>query len=231
MRASATLGSAIRSWRLVQLAGVLALVGSSLTLAMSPAGAAGETPATSEAASLEQTCLQAGLVRPTVFHAPAMHRAGIRPLTPHHHYSQGMSGWFQLAAMPEGCAPTYVRSLQANFQMQKASNRRVWINIGARNGNVENPPGNAEGVAEAFYGPNHAWPNYLFNECVGGKGWLKVRAVLMPKVKDGASHQLLGESRYTYPVKVYGSCKEARYSKRATATYKEEWGDTGSGSL
>ncbi len=176
----------------------------------------------------EQQCLDAALARPELLHTITMHHAGLRPLTPHHWHSQGTSGWFQLPALPEGCAPAVVRAVAGQIQMQKRTDRRVWINVGAKNGNL-----NWKGpqFVNLYAGPNHAWPDYVFNECTGGKGWLKVRGVLNVKAKDGGSHDVLDERRYTFPAVVHGSCQLARTSKRETAHYKEEWGDEGSGTL
>lgn len=178
-------------------------------------------------APVEQECISAGLAEPAVTHQPEMHHAGLRPLTPKHWHSQGIQGAFLFSAMPEGCVPELVRTAGAEIQMQKRSDRSVWINVGARNGNMEQPGNDARNV-ELGFGPIHAWPDYFFNECVGSKGWLKVRVILTPKVKNGATHEVVGESHYVLPVKVHGSCKLARRSKEETASYKEEWGNQGS---
>ena len=188
--------------------------------------------ALASAATVQNECVQAGLAKPQVLHQPAMHHAGLRPLTPRHWHSQGTWGWFLFLPLPEGCSPGVIRAVTGQLQMQKRSNRSVWINVGAKNGNLDWKSPNEEGRAVMLgYGPDHAWPDYLFNECIGGKGWLKVRGILTLKVKDGSTHEVVGESRYTFPVTVHGSCKLARISKRETAGYKEEWGGQGSGSL
>jgi hypothetical protein len=105
--------------------------------------------------------------------------------------------------------------------MQKRTGRSVWVNVGNRNGDI-NRKGDEFFRLEAA--PNHAWPDFVFNECVGGKGWLEVRGVLTVKVKDASTRKVLAEQRYTYPAHVYGSCRLARTSKRETANYQEEWG-------
>jgi hypothetical protein len=156
-----------------------------------------------------------------------MHRAGIRPLTPGHHYFQGTAAVLHFAALPASCTPEVIRASDAQIEMQLPG-KRVWANVAARNG-IMWQPGNVDSSVKVFGGPNHAWPDYWFNECEGGH-WRKVRMVIMPRVRDSQSHRLLGESRYTFPVKVHGSCAEAHKSKRLTANYKEEWGD-GSGSF
>lgn len=181
------------------------------------------SPASGATAAESQTCLEAGLAKPGVVQPLAMHHAGIRPLTPGRYFSQGTNGVFLFGALPNGCAPTYVRSMDTMLQIQRRTDRRDWINVGAKNGDAEQP-GNNERHVRFSSSPNHAWPDYAFNECVGGKGWLKVRAVLMVKVKDGETHEVLDESRYVFPAKVYGSCKAARQSAKATEDYEEEWG-------
>jgi hypothetical protein len=193
-----------------------------LTLMIGIGGLVASGSSASTAVS-EQECIAAGLARPQVLHPFEMHHAGIRPGTPRLWHSQGTSGHLLFQAMPESCAPNVVRTAHASIQMQKHNNRKRWINAGAKNGNME-LPGNEERAVLVSYGPTHAWPDYLFNECVGGKGWLKVRVALVVQVKDGESHQAIQQRRYVFPVKVHGSCKLARYSKKATAHYKEEWG-------
>lgn len=168
----------------------------------------------------EQDCIAAGLARPTVTHPLAMHRAGIRPGTPGRYLSQGTSGVFFFPALPEGCK-AYTRSMGSKLEMRRGQ----WATIGTRNAEQ---PGNGERYVTLSDGPTHAWPDYVFNECVGGKGWLKVRAVLMVRVRNAETKQLLGEQRYVFPAKVYGSCKAARQSAKATEDYEEEWG-AGSG--
>lgn len=174
----------------------------------------------------EQDCITAGLARPSLSQPLAMHRAGIRPLTPGRYYSQATRGVFLFPALPERCAPTYVRGLGSMLQMQRRTDRNEWVNVGA---NATEQPGNSERHVRFRSSPNHAWPDYMFNECVGGKGWLKVRAVLMVRVRHAETKQLLGEQRYVFPAKVYGSCKAARQSAKTTEDYEEEWGE-GSGS-
>lgn len=173
-------------------------------------------------------CISAGLAEPAILHPVEMRHAGVRPLTPHHFHSQGVQGSFLFSALPEGCVPGFVRTAGAQIQMQKRDDRSVWLNVGAHNGNMEQP-GNGERNVELGFGPIHAWPSYLFNECVGAQGWLKVQVVITTKVKDGTTQKVVGESRYVLPAKVHGSCKLARLSKRETANYKEEWGGSGSG--
>lgn len=213
-----------RSAAAVATLGMLcALVGGSLSVS---AALASSQPARATAsAGLEQDCIQAGLVRPSVFSKLAMHHAGVRPLTPHHYYSEGTSGWFQVAPLPEGCGSLVVRAVAGQIQMQKRTDRGVWINIGNKNGNTQRK---SDEFFKLAAGPSHAWPDYVFNECVGGKGWLKVRGVLDVKIKDASTRTVLAEQRYIYPAQVFGSCKLARISKRETAHYKEEWG-SGSG--
>lgn len=175
--------------------------------------------------ALEQECLAAGLVEPQIIHTPEMHHAGIRPLTPHLWHSQDIQGMFSLPAMPEGCAPSFNRTLSGQLQMQKASDRTRWINQGT----PHNPQalGNEAVRVQLSFGPTHAWPDYLFNECVGGGGWLEVRDVLTLRLRDGQTHQVIGQRRYIFSVQVHGNCRRARYSKKATAHYKEEWGGSG----
>lgn len=208
----------------MQRAAMATLAAALLLAGMSPAGASAEEPAP----GLGSQCIAAGLVRPTLLHPMTMRHAGIRPLTPGRYHSQGLAGWLGFAAMPEGCAPAVVRSAAAQIQMQQSSNRRGWVNVGNRNGNME-VPGNEERATRVLWAPNHAWPDYLFNECSGGKGWLRVRAIVTALVKDGATQQRLGARRYVFPARVRGNCKAARASQQATADYQEEW-DGGSGS-
>ncbi|HSS34287.1 MAG TPA: hypothetical protein VLL27_13505 [Solirubrobacterales bacterium] len=172
---------------------------------------------------LGQTCVEAGLARPGALHAIEMHRAGLRPGTPGHYHSQGVSGVLLFGALPEGCVPSVVRTATAQIQMWRGR----WVNVGARHGNME-APGNSERATKLFAGPTHAWPSYVFNECGAGGKWLKVRAVVGLQVKDSSSHAVLGAQRYVWPVQVHGSCRLARISKKQTASYKEEWGQ-GSG--
>jgi hypothetical protein len=173
----------------------------------------------------EAECIEPGLAAPQVSTPIVMHHAGLRPLTPRHYHSQGTTGWFQVAPLPEGCTTSIIRTVVGQVQMQKRSDRSVWINVGFNNGNIN---WKSNEIFELASGPTHAWPDYLFNECVGGKGWLKVRGVLVVKVKDSVTRQVVGERRYTYPAEVHGSCQLARYSKKATAHYQEEWGGSGS---
>lgn len=175
----------------------------------------------SSEAAAERECIAAGLVRPQVIHSIEMHHAGIRPGTPRLWHSQGTSGWFQVSPLPEGCTASIVRAVVGQVQMQKRTDRGVWINVGAKHGNID---WKGSEFFELFYGPNHAWPDYRFNECVGSQGWLKVRGILVVKVKDASSRQVISERRFTFSAKVHGSCKLARYSKKVTAHYKEEWG-------
>jgi hypothetical protein len=179
-------------------------------------------------AGLDQQCMATALARPQLLHTITMHHAGVRPLTPHHWHSQGTAGWFQLPALPEGCTPAVIRAVAGQIQMQKRTDRHVWINVGANNGNL-----NWKGpeFVMLYAGPNHAWPDYVFNECTGGQGWLKVRGILIVKAKDASTREVLSESRYIFPAVVHGSCQLARTSKRETAHYKEEWGDSGSGTF
>lgn len=184
-------------------------------------------PAVSADEAGDKECVAAGLAKPTVTKPVVMHHAGIRPLTPGRYFSQGTDATFLFQALPEGCAAV-TRSIGSMLQMQQRSDRQDWINAGAKNG-VAEQPSNGERYVNFNAAPNHAWPDYMFNECVGGKGWLKVRAVLTLRVKSGDTHQLLGEQSFVFPGKVYGSCRAARASAKATENYQEEWGD-GSGS-
>lgn len=118
-----------------------------------------------------------------------------------------------------------IRSVAGQIQMQKRTDRSVWINVGAKNSNID---WKSPEFFSLVAGPDHAWPDYLFNEYVGGKGSLKVRGILMVRVKDASTRKVLAEQRFTYPAEVFGSCKLARISKQETAHYQEEWG-SGSG--
>lgn len=175
--------------------------------------------------SLETECVQAGLARPEVLNPPAMYRAGIRPFTPHAHGSQTIWGMFLYSDMT-ACSPEFQRVSRGQVQMQKRGERSVWINDGWN----QNPFHlvNQEGRAQLAYGPNHAWPDYLFNECEDGKGWLKVRLVMTSKVRNSQTHEILAEDHYVIPVPVHGRCQAARFSKEATKDIKEEW-EGGSG--
>jgi hypothetical protein len=193
-------------------------------------GAAAATATPSPAS--EQECLQAGLAQPAIANPPVMYNAGIRPLTPGHWHSQSTFGGFHFAAVPESCAPEFVRAVAGQVQMQRQDDRRVWVNLGGRHahGNIYNPPGNDEGITRVSATPNHAWPDFVFNECSGGKGWLKVRTIVITKVMSVSSHQVLEERSYAFSTKVRGNCKRAQISKRETASYQEERGK-GSGRL
>ena len=184
-------------------------------LAMSPAA----PPARAIDGGLEQACVEAGLARPAVLHRIEMHHAGLRPGTPHHWHSQGTSGTLLFPALPEGCAPSVVRTAAAQVQLLRQG---AWINVGGKHGNMESP-GNGEAATKVFAGPTHAWPDYVFNECVGGQ-WLKARAIVWTRAKDSNTKALLGSQRYVWPVRVRGSCRLARISKEVTAGYQEEWG-------
>jgi hypothetical protein len=205
-----------------------AVMGLALLAICSAVGVAVAAETAPPGAALKGECIETGLVKPGVVHPMTMSYAGIRPLTPGRRRFQGTAGVLHFGAMPESCSPSVTRSMDGKIEMQLFNRPSVWANVAARNG-ISWQPGNKEGGVRVFGGPNHAWPDYWFNECRRGH-WLKVRTIIMTRVRDGVTHELLGERSYVFPVRVHGSCAEAKRSKRLTANYKEEWGD-GSGSL
>ncbi len=182
-----------------------------------------ETAPAADASDLKQECIDAGLAKPEVLNNPTMRRAGIRPLDPRHFHTQQIWGTFEYPAAP--CPENLVRISGGQLQMQKRNNRAVWINIPVRD-KWNNPLyyGNQEGRTQLNYGPTHAWPDYLFNECTDGK-FQKVRDIIRNRIKDMQTGEFVSNTKeYILPVKVSGSCKEASASEQATKNLQATWG-------
>ena len=180
----------------------------------------------SEATASKQECVEAGLAMPKVLSKPRMLHAGLRPGDPHHYHTQGITGGFMYP--PLSCADEFglVRTSRGQIQMESnddGESKTIWRNQGPPN----NPRhlGNQDGLASLTYGPTHAWPDYLFNECTDGR-FKKVRVVFTNELSDEQTGKTVEEKRYILPVKVNGNCKAAQRSEQATKGLRSIWGDS-----
>ena len=157
-------------------------------------------------------------------HEPRWHSSAHPP---HLWHIQGVSGWFAVSPLPNGCASVAIRAVTGQIQMQKRTDRSVWLNVGAKNGNIR---WKGTQFFQLVYGPSHAWPNYLFNECVGGRGWLKVRGMSAHRQDEEREHPQ-GARRTSLYIPSQGSrqLQVGLLQQTATAYYKNEWGNSGSG--
>jgi hypothetical protein len=196
------------------------LVTGLLAALLLPAGAPAAMPPT----GLEQECIAAGLAEPQVMHKPEMDNAGIRVATPRPWHWQSVRGGFEYGALPEGCAPAFVRIGKGQLQMRQLTGSRAWIDLPNRRWQSVGSFGNKQGHSTLSGTPNHAWPDWQYNACTNGR-FQPLRLLLRNFVKDGMTGTVLAEKRYQLPVAVHGNCQRARISKRLTAHVKEEWGD------
>jgi hypothetical protein len=175
----------------------------------------------SSAASLKEECIRAGLKRPKIEKPPVMDHAGIRPFTPHHYYIQNISGKFGYSLMPPGCGPLWERVSHGQIKMEKKGDPRTMIKLGAPNNPVY--IGNQKGESELNYGPSHAWPDYLFNECVDGR-FQRVQLLLTESLKNTRTHEVEAKRDFTINVPVHGSCAAAEESAEVTKGLRQNWG-------
>lgn len=178
--------------------------------------------------TLSQECVQAGTAKPTVNHKPTMYHAGIRPFTPGFpRKSEVVIGSLSYPAMPDGstqpdgstanCTPGFTRPASFQLQMQKPHERSEWRDLEAGKGVLANNPYGDQPIrARTFWFPIHAQPAWYFNQCVGGRGWLKIRDKITLEVQDAQTRQTLGQRTYIIPGSVHGTCQSARFSARVT---------------
>jgi hypothetical protein len=76
--------------------------------------------------------------------------------------------------------------------------------------------GNEGGTSNVIFIPGHADPGYeyLFNDCVPGKGFSPVRIALEAKLKNSETKQIVAQEAYILKVSVSGKCRAAKKSRQ-----------------
>jgi hypothetical protein len=153
--------------------------------------------------TLEQQCEDVALARPTVINKPVMSNAGIR-------LGQITRATFLFAALPDNCAPQYIRTAAGYLQIHKHGK---WIQT-SRNPDT-GAIGNQEQRNRFLDQAPHPTPSFPFDECVHGR-FQKARVVLRNFLKTGENRHriILAKKSYILPVEVNGRCKAAVRSRR-----------------
>ncbi|HVV25467.1 MAG TPA: hypothetical protein VHC21_00335 [Candidatus Saccharimonadales bacterium] len=225
------LETAFRNSRIGQLATIgiasLGVASAAEAYVAEPVGAENEPNTTSTQGVFEapskQECIRAGLEKPLVKKPLVMNHAGIRPFTPHHYYIQNISGEFEYSSMPIGCGPLWERVSHGQIKMGKRGDAETMIKLGPPNNPVY--IGNQEGESELNYGPSHAWPDYLFNECENGK-FQKTELTLTESIKNTQTHKVEAKRNFTLRIAVHGNCAQAKESEEATKDLRQNWGNS-----
>ena len=167
--------------------------------------AADQTPPTQvQPGSQEQACIQEGLAFPTYYDVK-MVDPGHKPLNQQDlPYAQAINGKFNYPAAPDCVSIDYIRIAGGQLQQQSNHIPRIWVNI--PNHFKWNPAfiGDNGGPSQLGYGPPHAYPAWLFDERIPGKGYGKVRDKLFELVRDEAlpGYPIVAESHETIRIPV-----------------------------
>jgi hypothetical protein len=187
------------------------------------AGSGGATASgeTSGSGSLSE-CRSAALLPPTIKHPLRERHAGLWPGMGFPG-AQVISGGLYYSAMPESCAPTYVRTARGRLQMERDGK---WV---APCGNCVGWYSNRMGLNRIFFAPPHSdipGDAIAYNVCGADGKFGRLRIWVITQLKLFSDHSLVAHSRkFIYPIAVSGSCRQAAVStKRVEALWEREYG-------